>query len=82
MAPRLLKVIMEEEKAVANDGGWDRRSALWGAAVVTGAAATPLLGRAATARAGGDDADALFRAGKFEEAGRAYEEIRRKTRRI
>jgi hypothetical protein len=36
-------------------------------------AAAPLLGGVATALAGG--ADALFKAGKFEEAGRAYEEI-------
>ncbi|MBA9005719.1 tetratricopeptide repeat protein [Thermomonospora cellulosilytica] len=61
---------------MADDGGWDRRSLLRGAAVVAGAAATaPLLGKAATAQADGGDADALFRAGKFEQAGRAYEEI-------
>ncbi|MEU5884089.1 aspartyl protease family protein [Spirillospora sp. NPDC047279] len=63
---------------MADDGNWGRRSVLRGAAVVAGAAAaTPLLGKAATARAGvGDaDADALFKAGKFEQAGRAYEEI-------
>jgi tetratricopeptide (TPR) repeat protein len=66
----------EKEKAVANDGGWDRRSLLRGAAVVAGAAATaPLLGKTATAQADGSDADALFKAGKFEQAGRAYEEI-------
>ncbi|GAA3139983.1 hypothetical protein GCM10010466_33830 [Planomonospora alba] len=48
-----------------------------GAAVVAGATATaPLLGRAAAADGG--DADALFRAGRFEQAGRAYEEILRK----
>jgi tetratricopeptide (TPR) repeat protein len=35
----------------------------------------PVLGKAATARADGSDADALFKAGKFEQAGRAYEEI-------
>jgi tetratricopeptide (TPR) repeat protein len=69
----------EKEKAVADDGGWDRRSLLRGAAVVAGAAATaPLLGEAATAQAGGSDADALFKAGKFEQAGRAYEEVLRK----
>ncbi|GAA1524704.1 hypothetical protein GCM10009678_02470 [Actinomadura kijaniata] len=50
-----------------------------GAAVVAGAAATtPLLGKAATAHAEGGDADALFKAGKFEQAGRAYEEILKK----
>ncbi|GAA2448308.1 hypothetical protein GCM10010191_77180 [Actinomadura vinacea] len=50
-----------------------------GAAVVAGAATTaPLLGGAATARADGSDADALFKAGKFEQAGRAYEEILKK----
>jgi Aspartyl protease/Tetratricopeptide repeat len=61
---------------VADDGEWDRRSLLRGAAVMAGAAAAaPMLGGAARARAGGDDADALFKAGKFEQAGRAYEEI-------
>ncbi|MFI7706549.1 aspartyl protease family protein [Nonomuraea sp. NPDC049480] len=55
---------------------WDRRSVLRGAAVLAGAAATaPLLGGAATALAGRADADALFKAGKFEQAGRAYEKI-------
>lgn len=39
------------------------------------AAATPLLGGTAAASPG--DADALFKAGKFEQAGRAYEEILR-----
>ncbi|MGC7102090.1 tetratricopeptide repeat protein [Amycolatopsis lurida] len=39
--------------------------------------AVPLLGKAATAQAGSSDADALFKAGKFEQAGRAYEEILR-----
>jgi Tetratricopeptide repeat/Aspartyl protease len=64
---------------VATDGRWERRSLLRGAAVVAGAAATaPLLGKAATAHAGGGDADALFKAGKFEQAGRAYEEILKK----
>jgi tetratricopeptide (TPR) repeat protein len=47
--------------------------------VVAGAAAAaPLLGEAVMAQAGSSDADALFRAGKFEQAGRAYEEILRK----
>jgi tetratricopeptide (TPR) repeat protein len=64
---------------VADDRQWDRRSVLRGAAVLAGAAATvPLLGGAATALAGSGDADALFEAGKFEEAGRAYEEILKK----
>ncbi|MET8758425.1 tetratricopeptide repeat protein [Lentzea sp. NPDC004782] len=55
-------------------GQWSRRSLLRGAAAVAGAAAaTPFLGGVATALGGG--ADALFKAGKFEEAGRAYEEI-------
>ncbi|GAA2078574.1 tetratricopeptide repeat protein [Actinomadura alba] len=64
---------------MADDGEWDRRSLLRGAAVVAGAAATaPLLGGAATAQAGSGDADALFKAGKFEQAGRAYEEILKK----
>lgn len=68
----------ETEKAVADDGGWNRRSLLWGAAVVAGAAATaPLLSETATAKASGSDADALFKAGKFEQAGRAYEQILR-----
>src|SRR3954453_16303630 len=57
-------------------GEWNRRSLLKGAAVVAGAAAaTPLLGKATKAHADGSDADALFKAGKFEQAGRAYEEI-------
>jgi tetratricopeptide (TPR) repeat protein len=61
---------------VADDGKWDRRSLLRGAAVVAGAAATaPLLGGAAMAQAGSGDADALFKAGQFEQAGRAYEAI-------
>jgi hypothetical protein len=69
----------EQEKAVANDGKWDRRSLLRGAAVVAGAAATtPLLAGAAAAQADSSDADALFKAGKFEQAGRAYEEILKK----
>ncbi|MFD1542619.1 retropepsin-like aspartic protease [Nonomuraea guangzhouensis] len=64
---------------MADGRQWDRRSLLRGAAVVAGAAATaPLLGKtatAATASVGTDAADALFKAGKFEEAGRAYEKI-------
>ncbi|MFI6505360.1 tetratricopeptide repeat protein [Nonomuraea typhae] len=64
---------------MADGGEWDRRSLLRGAAVLAGTAvAAPLLGGAATALAGGGDADALFKAGKFEQAGRAYEEILRK----
>ncbi|MGW0195430.1 aspartyl protease family protein [Nonomuraea sp. NPDC003201] len=64
---------------MADDGGWDRRSVLRGAAVLAGAAAAaPLLGKAATALADAGDADALFKAGKFEQAGRAYEEILKK----
>ncbi|MFI0448901.1 aspartyl protease family protein [Actinomadura sp. 6N118] len=64
---------------MADDGEWDRRSLLRGTAVVAGAAATtPLLGKAATAQADSGDADALFKAGKFEQAGRAYEEILKK----
>jgi tetratricopeptide (TPR) repeat protein len=61
---------------VAHDGGWDRRSLLRGAAAVAGAAAAvPLLGGVGTALAGSVDADALFKAGHFEQAGRAYEAI-------
>ncbi|MEV4360183.1 tetratricopeptide repeat protein [Nonomuraea sp. NPDC049625] len=61
---------------MADDGKWDRHSVFRGAAVLAGAAATaPLLGAAATASAGSGDADALFKAGEFEQAGRAYEEI-------
>ncbi|MEU7984671.1 aspartyl protease family protein [Streptosporangium canum] len=64
---------------MADDRQWDRRSLLRGAAVLAGAAAAaPLSGGAATALAGSGDADTLFKAGKFEEAGRAYEEILRK----
>ena len=46
-------------------------------AVMTGAAAiAPLLDESAMAQAGpSSDADALFQAGEFEQAGRAYEEI-------
>jgi hypothetical protein len=58
-----------------HSGERDRRSLLRGAAVLAGAAvAAPLLGGTAMAEA---DADALFKAGKFEQAGRAYEEILR-----
>ncbi|MCW6005759.1 tetratricopeptide repeat protein [Micromonospora sp. CPCC 205371] len=61
---------------MTHDGEWDRRSLLRGAAVLTGAAvAAPLLGGAATALADTGDADALFKAGRFEQAGRAYEQI-------
>lgn len=61
---------------MADGEGWDRRSVLRGAAVVAGAAAAvPLLGGVAAARTGTDDADALFKAGKFAQAARAYEEI-------
>jgi hypothetical protein len=70
------KVITKKEKALVNGGEWDRRSLLRGAAVLAGATATaPLLGGAATAQAGSGDADALFKTGKFEQAGRVYEEI-------
>jgi hypothetical protein len=66
----------EKEKDVADHGEWDRRSVFRGAAVLAGAAATaPLLGGTASAHADSGDADALFKAGKFEQAGRAYEEI-------
>lgn len=49
------------------------------AAALAGAAvAAPLPGGSATAQAApGSDADALFKAGRFEQAGRAYEEILR-----
>ncbi len=61
---------------MAHGEQWDRRSLLRGAGVVAGAAAVaPLLSGAATALADAGDADALFKAGKFEEAGRAYEQI-------
>lgn len=70
---------MDDKSEKAANDGWGRRSLLRGAAVVAGTAAiAPLLGEAATARAGADDADALFRAGKFERAGRAYEQILKK----
>lgn len=58
------------------EGNWNRRTVLRAAAALAGAAAsTPLLGEA-LADTGGD-ADALFKAGKFDQAGRAYEEILR-----
>src|SRR5262249_2223399 len=59
------------------NGQWDRRSVLRAVAVMAGAAAiAPLLGESAMAQAGpSSDADALFKAGEFEQAGRAYEEI-------
>ena len=62
---------------MANDGQWDRRSVFRAAAVMAGAAATaPLRGASAMAQADpGSDADALFKAGEFEQAGHAYEEI-------
>ncbi|MFC6930646.1 tetratricopeptide repeat protein [Actinomadura yumaensis] len=64
---------------MAEDGEWGRRSLLRRAAVVAGvAAAAPLLGKTATAHAGSEDADTLFQAGKFERAGRMYEEIIKK----
>jgi tetratricopeptide (TPR) repeat protein len=59
---------------------WNRRSALRAVAAMTGAAAAaPLLGGPATAQTGhgSGDADALYRAGKFEQAGLAYEQILR-----
>lgn len=57
---------------MVGDGKWDRRSVLKAAGLVAVAAAiAPGVAWAAT------DADALFRAGKFEQAGRAYEEIPR-----
>ncbi|MEU4834203.1 tetratricopeptide repeat protein [Streptosporangium sp. NPDC023615] len=64
---------------MADNAEWDRRSLLRGAAAAAGAAMTvPLLGGTATAQAGSGDADALFRAGRFEQAARAYERILRK----
>ncbi|MCP9968875.1 aspartyl protease family protein [Actinomadura madurae] len=61
---------------MTSEGSWDRRSVLRGAAAVAGgAAAMPLLGGTAAARTGIEDADALFKSGRFEEAGRAYEKI-------
>ncbi|MFI6316603.1 tetratricopeptide repeat protein [Nonomuraea sp. NPDC050556] len=56
-----------------NGGEWDRRSVFRGAAVLAATAVTaPLLGGADT------DTDALFKAGEFERAARAYEEILKK----
>ncbi|HVT69546.1 MAG TPA: tetratricopeptide repeat protein [Trebonia sp.] len=43
--------------------------------MAAGAAATTALLGGGAAQAGSSDADALFKAGKFEQAGRAYEEI-------
>jgi Tetratricopeptide repeat len=62
---------------LASNRQWDRRSVLRAVAVMTGAAAiAPLLDESAMAQAGpSSDADALFKAGEFEQAGRAYEEI-------
>jgi tetratricopeptide (TPR) repeat protein len=62
---------------LAIDGNWDRRAVLRAVAGMAGAAAAaPLRGASAMAQAGpSGDADALFRAGEFEQAGRAYEEI-------
>ncbi|WHT16421.1 tetratricopeptide repeat protein [Crossiella sp. CA-258035] len=61
-------------------GRWDRRTALRAMAALAGVAtAAPLLGEPATAQASpGGDADALFKAGHFEQAGHAYEEILKK----
>ncbi|MFF0745492.1 tetratricopeptide repeat protein [Streptomyces sp. NPDC004111] len=73
--------MVPEDVAAAgtDDNNWTRRSLLRGAAALTGAAAaSSLLGGTASALAGGGDADALFRAGEFEKAGRAYEEVLRK----
>lgn len=54
---------------MTSEGSWDRRSVLRGAAAVAGgAAAMPLLGGTAAARTGIEDADALFKSGRFEEA--------------
>ena len=74
-----LRSVITKEKAVADDSGLNRRSLLRGAAVVAGAAAAaPLLGETARAQAGGGDADALFKAGKFDAAARLYEAILQK----
>ncbi|WP_320669588.1 aspartyl protease family protein [Patulibacter defluvii] len=60
------------------EGRWGRRAVLQGAAAMAGAAAFARLPESATAsvaaKAGGS-ADALFEAGRFEQAGRAYEAI-------
>src|SRR5918997_1097441 len=68
---------MKRSSTLANDGHWDRRAVLRAVAGMVGAAATaPLLGESAMAQADpSSDADALFKAGEFEQAGRAYEEI-------
>ncbi|MEO3892672.1 hypothetical protein [Nonomuraea sp. B5E05] len=64
-------MIAKKEKVLVDDGAWGRRTVLRGAALLAGAAATaPLLGGAATARARGADADALFKAGEFDQAAR------------
>lgn len=65
---------MERSDALTENGRWDRRSVLRAVAVMAGAAAiAPLLGEPAMAQAGpSSGADALFRAGEFEQAGRAY----------
>ncbi|MBN6038232.1 tetratricopeptide repeat protein [Amycolatopsis sp. 195334CR] len=62
---------------MAQYGKWDRRSLLRGAAALAGAAAAvPLLGGVAAAQAEpAGDADALFKAGHFDQAARAYENI-------
>lgn len=63
---------------MADQREWNRRSLLRSAAAMAGVAvAVPMLGGTASASAqtGGNDADALFRAGKFEQAARAYEAI-------
>jgi tetratricopeptide (TPR) repeat protein len=71
--------LVEKSNTLPSEGKWDRRSALRAAAVMAGAAAAaPLVGGPAMAQAGsGGDANALFKAGKFEHAGRAYEEVLR-----
>jgi tetratricopeptide (TPR) repeat protein len=68
---------MKRSNTLAIDGNWDRRAVLRAADVMAGTTATaPLLGESALAQAGpSSDADALFRAGEFAQAGRAYEEI-------
>ncbi|MBP2324801.1 tetratricopeptide (TPR) repeat protein [Kibdelosporangium banguiense] len=64
---------------MAAGGNWNRRSALRAMAVLAGTATTASVLEPAMAQATpGGDADALFKAGKFEQAGRAYEEILRK----
>src|SRR5918997_5095069 len=68
---------MKRSSTLANNGQWDRRAVLRAVAGMAGAAATaPLPGEPAMAQADpSSDADALFKAGMFEQAGRAYEEI-------